>query len=63
MSIENIFNLKISEHNFTQLFKSAKHPREQNRFLAFSHLEEAKSVQEVAEIERFKRNTIYVMYG
>jgi len=60
MLIKDALKEKISEHNFTQLFKSAKHFREQNRFLAFSHLQDGKSVQEVAEIVRVKRNTVYV---
>ena len=49
----------IQNHNFTALFRSSSHPRESNRFLAFSHLQEGKSPNEVARIVRVSRNTVY----
>lgn len=50
----------FTEQNFITLFKSASHPREKNRFLAFSHLQNGKNPKEVAELLHTTRNTIYV---
>lgn len=51
---------KLGQYNFIELYKTAKHPREKTRFLAFSHLKEGKTPREVSEIVRVKRNTVYV---
>jgi transposase-like protein len=59
MSTTRILPEKIHEYNFTQLFKSSTHPRERNRFLAFSRLQEGKTPREVAAIVRVTRNTVY----
>lgn len=50
----------LAEENFIKLFKTASHPREKNRFLAFSHLQKGKTPSEVACLLHTTRNTIYV---
>lgn len=50
----------FAEQDFITLFKSASHPREKTRFLAFSHLQNGKKPREVAELLHTTRNTIYV---
>jgi len=50
----------LSEYDFVKLFKSSSHPRERNRFLAFSHLKNGRSPREVADLLHTTRNTIYV---
>lgn len=50
---------EIHDHDFSSLYKSALHPRERIRFLAFVHLQDGKRPSEVADIVRVSRNTIY----
>lgn len=50
---------EIEKHDFIKLYKSAKHPREKNRFLALSHFKEGKTPREIAELLRVTRNTVY----
>jgi transposase len=50
---------ELKKHDFTKLYKSAKHPREKNRFLALSHFKEGKAPREIAELLRVTRNTVY----
>ncbi|MCP5506166.1 MAG: winged helix-turn-helix domain-containing protein [Chlamydiales bacterium] len=49
----------IYDHDFVRLAKSASHPREKIRFLAFSHLKDGKKPSEVADIVRVARNSLY----
>lgn len=49
----------FEKHDFIRLYKSAKHPREKNRFLALSHVKDGKTPREIAEILRVTRNTVY----
>ena len=49
----------FSDYDFISLSKSAPHPRERMRFLAFSHLQENKTPGEVADIVRVSKNTVY----
>lgn len=50
---------ELERHDFIKLYKSAKHPREKNRFLALSHFKEDKTPREIAELLRVTRNTVY----
>jgi transposase len=49
----------LLNYNFVALSKSAQHPREKMRYLAFSHLKEGKTPRQVADILRVSCNTIY----
>ena len=59
MKKDRAISKQLQGHNFISLFRSASHPREQMRFLVFSHLQEGKSPREVSDIVRVTRNTIY----
>ncbi len=50
---------ELAKHNFIKLYKSAKHAREKNRFLALSHFKEGKTPREIAGLLRVTRNTVY----
>jgi transposase len=50
---------ELKKHDFTKLYKSSKHPREKNRFLALSHFKDGKAPREIAALLRVTRNTIY----
>lgn len=50
---------ELEKYDFIKLYKSAKHPREKNRFLALSHFKEGKRPLEIAELLRVTRNTVY----
>lgn len=60
MDYKNDLSTTLAEHDFVRLFKSACHPREKTRFLAFSYLKEGKSPREVSELVYTTRNTVYV---
>jgi len=47
-------------YDFKQLAKRSAHPREKIRLLAFAHLKDGKSVQEVADAVKVSRNAVYV---
>ena len=49
----------LEKCDFTKLYKSSKHPREKNRFLALSHFKEGKTPREIAALLRVTRNTVY----
>ena len=50
---------ELDKHDFTKLYKSSKHPREKNRFLALSHFKDGKAPREIATLLRVTRNTVY----
>lgn len=55
---KRIVSEKIYEFDFAKLFKTASHPREKLRFLAFSHIKEGKTNTEIAKILKVNRMTI-----
>jgi len=59
MTAKDVIPQEIFEHDFIALFKRSSHPREQMRYLAFSHLQDGKTPREVAAIIRTTRNTVY----
>jgi len=48
----------INNHNFIRLSKTASHPRERLRFLAFSHIQEGKSNTEISKMLKVHIMTI-----
>lgn len=48
----------INDFDFQKLAKTAKHPRERMRYLAFAHMREGKSSSEIACILKVHRMTI-----
>lgn len=59
MVVDQAVPESIQDHNFIKLGRSISHPREKIRFLAFSHLQEGKTPEQVAAIVRVSRNTVY----
>lgn len=48
----------IKEYDFKKLSKTAQHPREKLRYLAFSHIQDGKSNLEIAKMLRVNRMAI-----
>jgi len=58
MGRKRIVSEAINDFDFKKLFKTAAHPRERLRFLAFAHIKEGRSNTEIADILKVNRMTI-----
>jgi transposase len=58
MGRKRIISEKIYDFNFEKLSKTAAHPRERLRLLAFAHIKEGKSNIEIAKMLKVNRMTI-----